>query len=185
MTLRLKNRFLISSIAFIMLLLALLVLLDVPAMREIRLIANQVDEERVRLEKLYIRGQLQKNVQNNLKKIQDRIGFLDELMLQENQELQYITTLEQLATEENVALAINIGTADRVPEQLFSTLAFSFELNGRWENMLKWIARVEGLHYYTNIEAITVAIREDEDGKALRPGKMSIAAKTFWLIPSL
>ena len=63
--LTLKNRFQISAGVFIILLAAISILIVWPALREIQLIKTQVYEERVRLEKLYVRGQLQKQVRAN------------------------------------------------------------------------------------------------------------------------
>ncbi len=183
MVIRVKNRFFVSSIAFILLLLSLLLLIDIPALREIRLIAQQVDEERVRLEKLYVRGQLQKNVQNNLNKIRETVGFLDKTMLPEGQELQYITTLEQLASDANIDLTIAIGESTRLPQQTYSLLDFTFELAGTWEDMMYWIQNIETLDYYTNIEAITIAVREDEKNNNIRAGKLTLSAETYWIIP--
>ncbi|MDP1709818.1 MAG: hypothetical protein Q8L21_02940 [Candidatus Komeilibacteria bacterium] len=178
----LKNKFLLSTTAFGTLLLAVLVLVALPAFSEIRLINTQVYEERVRLEKLYLRGQLQKKVRANYAKIKDEIPFLDDIILKENQELQYITALEQAASEANIDLKINIGASKRLPNQLFSTLSLNFELNGSWTNILRWLARLEAIPYYTDIKEIAVAVHEQkENGPAM--ATCTIAADTFWLLP--
>jgi hypothetical protein len=174
----------ISTISFGLLLVALIALVIVPAFKEIRPINKQVLEERIRLEKLYLRGQLQRTVKITYDKVADDLPILDEMMLTEGQELQYITSLENMATQENVGLSINVGESKRVPEQKFSVLPFTFEVQGQWESILKWISKVENLHLYTNIIQGTIAVRDDPDNPEKERGAtMTFTSDTFWQIP--
>lgn len=177
-----KNRFLVSALVFAVLLVGIILLIGWPALQEIRLIRTQVYEERVRLEKLYVRGQLQKKVRDNYAKIQDEISFLDNILLKENQELQYITAVEQAAVEQNVGLKINIGESKRAPESPLSTLAVNFELNGRWTDILRTLERLEAIPYYTNIKETSVAVHEPQPGTPAT-ATVSISADTYWLLP--
>ncbi len=177
-----KNRFQISAAVFIILLAAILILIVWPALAEIRLINRQVYEERVRLEKLYVRGQLQKKVRENFAKIQNQTPWLDNVLLKENQELQYITALENAATEQAVELKINIGESKRLPNQLFSVLGVSFELTGDYPNILRWISAIETIPYYTNIRESAVAMHDAKDNLPER-ATVNISAETYWLLP--
>lgn len=181
----LKNRFLVSTLVFGLALAAVAALVVWPALREISLIRAQVYDERVRLEKLYVRGQLQKKVRDNFNRIKDDTKFLDEIWLREREELPYITALEQAAAEQAVALKIDIGEAKRVPQQLFSTLVFNFEITGEWTALLGWLDAVEAMPYYTNLKEIAVAVHDgdkSEPAKA-RVATVNISADTYWLLP--
>lgn len=177
-----KNRFQISAGIFIILLAAVSVLIVWPSLQEIRLINRQVYEERIRLEKLYVRGQLQKKVRANYGKIEDQTHFLDDILLKENQELQYITALENAASANNVELKINIGESKRLPNQLFSVLAVSFELNGSYPDILAWLAALETMLYYTNINETAIAVHPPQEGEA-PSATANISAETYWLLP--
>lgn len=182
LNLTLKNRFQISAAIFIVLLAAVSILIVWPSLAEITLIKNQVYEERVRLEKLYVRGQLQKKVRANYAKIEDQTKFLDTIFLKENQELRYITALENQANDHQVELKINIGESKRLPNQLFSILAVSFELKGRYPDILQWLASLEALPYYTNIKETALAVHPSEAGGA-PSATANISAETYWLLP--
>ncbi len=177
-----KNRLLISSALFIFLLALVVVFLVAPALAEIRLINRQVYEERVRLEKLYVRGQLQKKVRDTFNNVKDELKFLDSILLKENQELQYITALERSAALSGVALEISIGAAKRVPDQTFSTLRLNFEVSGEWTGIMNWLDRVEALPYYTNIRDLAVAVREGKEDSGNRAATVTVGADTYWLI---
>lgn len=177
-----KNRFQISAAIFIVLLAAVSVLIVWPSLQEIRLINRQVYEERVRLEKLYVRGQLQKKVRANYAKIEGETRFLDDILLKENQELQYITALESAANANNVELKINIGESKRLPNQLFSALGISFELTGSYPDILAWIAALETMPYYTNINETAIAVHPPKDG-GQAAATANINAETYWLLP--
>ncbi|MBI2050725.1 MAG: type 4a pilus biogenesis protein PilO [Parcubacteria group bacterium] len=180
----LKNRFMISTIAFALLLVALAALIIFPSYREIKVINQQVLEERMRLEKLYTQGQLQKAVQQNYESIKQEIGFLDEVMLAEREELAYITAVERVAEEAGVELDLAIGDAKRVPDQRFSELGFTLTARGDWEQLVRFVGRLESLPYYTNISEMTTSARENEPG-ASRHAAMTIGAATYWRIPSI
>lgn len=182
MNLTFKNRFQISAAVFIILLVGILILIVWPALREIRLINQQVYDERVRLEKLYVRGQLQKKVRENFVKIKDQTQWLDNALLKENQELQYITALENAAAARAVELKINIGESKRLPNQLFSILGVSFELTGDYPNILRWISAIETIPYYTNIRESAVAMHGPKDNLPAR-ATVNISADTYWLLP--
>ena len=177
-----KNRFQISAAIFVILLAAISVLIIWPSLAEIRLIKTQVFDERVRLEKLYVRGQLQKKVRDNYGKIKDQTQFLDGILLKENQELPYITAVENAANANNIALKINIGASKRLPNQLFSVLEVNFELTGSYPDIMRWIAAVETMPYYTNINEAVVAVRPPLAG-AGAAATANISAETYWLLP--
>jgi len=178
----LENRFLVSTISFGLLLIALIVLIIIPSLTEIRIINKQVLEERVRLEKLYTKGQLQKNVKIDYEKVKDDLPFLDEVILKESQELQYITAIEHISTEENLEMEISIGESKRAAEQKFSTLEFSFIIKGEWPSIIRWIEKVEELHLYTNIKEVSIAVRENENENEPRQATLTMSADTFWRI---
>ena len=180
----LKNRMLVSAGLFCLALLAIVLLLIIPSLREIELINRQVYDERVRLEKLYVRGQLQKKVRENYAKIRDNVKFLDEIFLHEHQELQYIGALEQAAASDGVTLKIDIGEAKRTPQQLLSTLKFNFEIKGDWPAIMRWLDTVENIPYYTDIKEVAIAVRAGDKNQPApeRAATVNIAAETYWLV---
>ncbi len=181
----LKNRFMISTIAFALLLVALVVLVIVPSFSEIRLINEQVIEERRRLEELYTRGQVQKTVQENYNAVKDDAAFLNGILLKENQELQYLEAVEALADGAGIRLDVAVGPQKRVPEQRYSELSFTFTASGDWEAFLRFLDRLESLPYYTNVGEVTVAVRTDEQNRQARSANVTVSATTYWRIPSL
>ena len=180
----LKSHFLVAAIIFGLLLAAVTVLIILPSFREIRLIRQQVLDERVRLEKLYLKGQLQRKVRENYERIQPRTAWLDNILLKENQELQYITALENLAERVGLRLKITVGESERLPSAPLSRLQFVLALEGRWPQIVRFLANVEDLPYYTHVLEITAAkqatIGEETAGSQTAA---TVTLATFWLIP--
>jgi len=177
----LKSRSFISAIIFGLLALIIVVLVAYPALREIRLINRQVYDERVRLERLYLKGQLQKKVRENYARIEGGIGFLDEIMLTENNELPYITAVEQAANDAGVELKINVGERKRKPNEPLSNLGFNLEIKGGWANAARFLENLEKLPFYSNIQESTFAVRQEKDSPS-RVVSASLAVDTFWII---
>lgn len=180
----LKNHFLIASVIFGLLLFAVTVLLIIPSFREIRLIKRQVFDERVRLEKLYLKGQLQRKVRENYQRILPQTAWLDNILLKENQELQYITALEHLAERHGLQLKIDAGASEPAADPGLSKLNFVLTLSGRWPQVVRFLAGIEDLPYYTHVLEITAAERETlSEDSTLSLTTATIALATFWQKP--
>jgi len=180
----LKNRYTISSIAFGLILVALIVLLVIPAVKEISVINAQVYEERARLEMLYTKGQVKKEVHKKYSSIEANAGFLDNIFEQESHELEYISKIEQIAEANNISIAMATGARKRTPQQRFSELEFTFTLTGDWENILSWIEKVENMPVYTNMREITVSTHADKNNENIRQATAVISAATYWNLPN-
>ena len=172
-----KNHFLVTSISFGAALLLILFFIIFPSLKEINKINNEVFQERSRLETLYAKGQLQKKVLSKYNEIKDDALFLDEIVLKENQELQYITTLENLAETTEVNLDITIAPAKENFSPKLSALSFSFVVTGNWQNLLRWLDELEKLPYYTHISEVNVVGQSNNENNT----SLKIKAKTFWL----
>lgn len=177
-----KNRFLVSASSFLLLLIAVIILIVIPSISEIRLIKNQVNEERERLEKLYTKGQIRRYVQKNFENIKNDAEFLDNVILKENQELEYITSIESLAEKNNISITMTTGEPQKKSEQSFSELEFIFSVSGSWKNIIKWIEDVELLPYYTNMSEISITTNNQQEQNNRRVANATIKATTYWLI---
>lgn len=180
----LKSHFLVVTIIFALLLLGVIFLIILPSAREISSIRKQVLEERVRLEKLYVRGQLQKKVRENYNSIIESADWLDNILLKENQELQYITALESIAEKNGIKLKINVGESVKIDALPFSALNLSLDLTGRWPKIVLFLNDLENLPYYTNIKEIVFARQQGFSSEPVN-GTVSatVSAQTLWLIP--
>lgn len=179
----LKSHFLIASAVFALLLAILVFLVILPSLAEIRHIRRQVYEERIRLEKLYVRGQLQKKVRANYNRVKESAAWLDNILLKENQELQYITALESAAEKTGVGLKITVGEQSRLSGQPLSVLGFTFNLAGSWPKIVSFLAALENMPYYTNVLEVIAARREQSGPEAAVGATATVTAQTFWLVP--
>lgn len=182
----LKSHFLIASAVFGLLLAALVFTVIIPSIAEIRQIRQQVYEERVRLEKLFVRGQLQKKVRENYNRIKETAGWLDNILLKENQELQYITALESAADKIGLELKIVVDEQSRLSGQPLSVLGFTFNLSGSWPKIVSFLAALENMPYYTNVLEVVAARRQisgQSGEQSAAPAAATVTAQTFWLAP--
>lgn len=179
----LKSHFLIASAVFTLLLAGLVFLVILPSVGEIRRIRKQIYEERVRLEKLYVRGQLQKKVRENYNRIKESSAWLDNILLKENQELQYITALESAADKAGVGLKITVGEQARLSDFPLSALGFTFNLEGAWPRIVAFLSALENMPYYTNVSEMTAVRRQTEGDEQAAVVAATITVQTFWLAP--
>jgi len=178
-----KNRFLTSVICFTLLLLSISILIIGPSVLEIRLINSQVYEERERLEKLYTKGQIKREIQKKFESIKNEVDFLDKIILKENKELEYITAVENIAEKNGIKISMTTSPKSKTQNQDFSELEFVFTINGTWQQIIKWLSDIESLPYYTNIKDSTFMVSsKGEKDSGQRQMAASIKASTYWLI---
>ncbi len=124
---------------------------------KIKKLSQTIFEQRVRLEKLYNQGQLLKKAREDLKQVSSKIEILDKSFVIKNEELKFITTLEELAAknklEQNIALNFS---QQRNLKPGFNAVPFQLTLRGNFLNILKYLAETEKMDYYFNIESLSL-----------------------------
>jgi len=126
-----------------------------PTVRDIKKINGDVLAERIDLEKKYLRGQLLKTTIANFEKIKPQEDKLNEIYIGQNEELRFITALENIANryglEQDIQLAENADGATAI----YEPLALEINTQGEYINILQYLKDIERLNFYFNISKIT------------------------------
>lgn len=137
-------------------LVLLIVLVIYPVVSSILSLNDQIQEERVDLEKKYIRGQLLKQTQDDLLGIEKEIDRVHGITLKSGNELDLIQTLERIAQLHNMKQEISM---DGLPEHFDKTIALPtrIELEGTFDELLGYLIELESLSFYVNIDGINIS----------------------------
>lgn len=132
--------------------LILLGFIAYPSIREIMNLSDRIYQERVDLEKLYRKGQILKQTLKDYQTIKPTLNQFTNIYVIPGNELDFITHLEKVATEQKVNQDITLGLADKKPK--VNKLPIQLHIDSSLANFVKYLTGLEQLDYYLNIETL-------------------------------
>lgn len=159
--------------------LVLLAFVTYPSVLEIKSLNAIIDAERVELEAQYLRGRSLKQTLKTYQDVKQNIGSLNRVYLTRGQELDFITALEHVADSTHVEEQIKLNSPADGQNQ--SALPIQLTLAGDLTNIIRYLAAVEALDYYVNIDTIRLGLPSYTGIGASSTGKLSalLTATTF------
>ncbi len=171
----LRKKIFLSLMVFLIIILILLVFIVIPTIRDIKNMSQEIEEQRLDLEKKYIKGQSLKQLAENLKKIEPELVNLDQIFINQNRELEFITTLEEIAARNNINQKINLGAINPAGSESFKKTTIQLFTSGSFNDQINYLLNLEALNYYVNINSLELS-----PGGQLGGINMMIGAETFW-----
>jgi len=175
--LTLKNKIIASLIGLALVILSLLYFIVIPTTREIKIMGNDIEAQRVDLEKKYIKGQSLKQLTENLKKIEPKLELLDKVFVIKNHELEFITTLENQANKNQISQKINLSPPQATENPGLEKISLQLYAKGEFIKQLKYLMDLESLNYYINIKSLELLYSPAEAPAAAgdKPGDITIS----------
>lgn len=175
----LKNKITASLIGFFVVISALIYFILWPTVKEIKAMGNGIKAEREDLEKKYIKGQSLKQLTENLKKIEPQLKLLDQIFINKNRELEFITSLENEANKSQVSQKINLSAPQPEKNQNFKKTSLELNTKGNFIKQLKYLSSLEHLSYYINVKLLELSPASgDEQTKTGNQGLPAAAEET-------
>jgi len=181
----LKNKITVSLIGFFLVILSLIYFIVIPTIKEIRVMGDAIEVQREDLEKKYIKGQSLKRLTENLNKIEPKLELLNQIFINKNRELEFITSLENKAGKNQINQKINLSAPQKAENQNFQKTDLQISTKGVFNKQLQYLMDLESLGYYINVKLLELSLADD-NGKAASstPEKtnlnMYLGADTYW-----
>ena len=152
-----KKIFPITIGTIVLLFFAIIAFIIYPNVRDIISINNKTRNERMELEKKLAQGLNIGQIKKDLVEIQSSLGGLDDILIKQTQELEFVTKIEAIAAADGVSLNINSDfTGQKIGDRL-KQIPLQINVSGNYNNMIKFLADIETLPYYYNINLITAS----------------------------
>lgn len=150
-TINFKKKITINIVLLFVFISALIFYLIIPSISNINKMGVEIDALIKDLDNKYYKGQSIEKLDENLKKIEPELENLNKILVSESSEIKFITDLEEVADENNVAQQINFKKADeknkeKIPIQLTS--------QGDFLNQINYLEDLERLDYYINVSSL-------------------------------
>lgn len=184
----------INLLALSVLVIALVVyFLAIPFADQIKKSKKTIVAEKIKLERQLIRQKNSAEIEKTINQVKNDIKIIEDSYINKNNQLEFITTLEGIASANKVEQNINltqIGNKDKKSSYIESPLVL--ELSGRHDNLIKYLLDIEALNYYINIHSFEIfagqniatngAISDalNDNNKKNDNLRMRLTATTYW-----
>lgn len=176
----------ITVAAFLVLIAGLIYFIIIPSINNIHEMGAKINDLRLDLEDKYQKGQSLKQLNKNLAIIEEKINYLDNALLPSGKELEFISAMENLAEEKKVNIKVTLGDVKKYKKYNFSVMPVNFSAEGSYQNLYNFIAALESLDYYLNIQQLEINAnnKSDFNSSELTNNKAgitaSISANSYW-----
>lgn len=185
-----KKRIFIVPAVFILFVTGLIYFIVLPAMKDIKEIGAQIESQRTDLDKKYYKSKNAKQSTKSLKAIEGDVEKLDRVFIGKNQELAFITALEETANKNNINQNINLDLSSGAKNNKYDKIPLKLTTQGNFINQFNYLRDLERLNYYLNIKSLDLSagggasayppldkIINYDSGANI---KMVILADTYW-----
>ncbi len=185
-----------ANIALRLVIIAALVFFAImPAAANIKTIRNNIIAKKIELDKSNTQSQTYSKLAQTLEEISPKLELLDNVFINRNRELEFITTLEGIAQENHVTQTIKLGDPVKDGANTYTKVPLSLTLSGSDTDTFNYVVGLENLVYYININSINIQAKSINprtpaapNQSTLNPGgtsasaavDMYISADTFW-----
>lgn len=119
---------------------------------QIKTTSQYIHQQQLILEKKLQMGQNIKEISKQYKQILAEMDLINNIFVVKGEELEFITTLEKIASDNNLELRIDMSEPDSE-----DSIQLSLVLSGEYNSILLFIEKLESIPTYYNIEEITIA----------------------------
>lgn len=127
-----------------------------PTIADINEIKNAVLLERIDLEKKYLRGQLLNKALEDFEIRKNEKENLLGVFIAEGEELEFVTSLEKIAEDNNVIQKLSLDNSQAVANQPYKTSILSVVSQGNFTDILNYLEDIKKLKYYYNINQMEI-----------------------------
>jgi Tfp pilus assembly protein PilO len=177
----------IAVIGFLVIIFIIFHFFIAPTLNDIKKLSNDIIFQKIDLENKLINEKKLISLNEKILKIEPQLEKLDQIYINKNRDLEFITTMEGMAEKNSMNQKIIFDPSTGVVEQDYKKVLLNFELNGNYFNFLKYLNDLETLPYYINIFNIEASIgnsnlnqANDHAFNSKNNINIVMSANTFW-----
>jgi Tfp pilus assembly protein PilO len=180
-------------------LMAIFFLAIKPSLNGINRLRQEIINNKKEVERGLQESQNLIKMKEKVNQIEPQINYLDSIFINQNRELEFITTLEEMASHHQVDQKISLTPPDKSQDSAFKKIPVLLTVSGKYESVMNYLISLETMNYYFNIKTIDLSAasasadlfsdgapapgRTHADGAQPKTGKsvaITINADTYW-----
>jgi len=180
----LRKRITLSVVGFFIFIFAVVYFVIFPSIRDIKNIKNEIESQRLELERRYVKGQSLRKMKEKLERAQEKIHVLDQVFIGQDAGLEFITALEGAAGKNGVNQKINLLSQAPVDNGFYKIVPLQLSSQGEISRQMSYLVSLETLNYYVNIKSLELSSgsRFAPTGEAESAANVNlfVVADTYW-----
>jgi len=180
----LRKRIAISIVGFFIFIFLIIYFVIFPSVRDIKNIKNEIESQRLELERKYVKGQSLRKMTEKLERAQEKIHVLDQVFIGPDAGLEFITALEGAAGKNGVNQKINLLSQAPVDNGFYKIVPLQLSSQGEISRQMSYLVSLETLNYYVNIKSLELSSgsRFAPTGEAESAANVNlfVVADTYW-----
>lgn len=179
-----KKRIFFEAFVFTLLVLMIIFIVIKPFVAGIKETKAEIGNYQLELEREYLRARNIKELSAKMKTVEKKAEELNRVFINENKSLEFITTLEKIAVQNNISQKINLLDASAIEGGIYEEAPIQLSTQGSFKNQMGYLTDLETLSYYININTLDIKSSgqsaPDEAGAVEPSISMFIAGDTYW-----
>lgn len=144
------------SIICLLIIIGVAYLIIWPTLNDIKQLRANIITQKIDLEKKIVREKNMNILSEKLKKIEPQLKKFNQIFINQNRELEFITTIEGIAGKNQITQKINLNPASAQNEQIYKKIPLTLDAQGKFQNLMKYLTNLETLNYYINIKSLEI-----------------------------
>ena len=182
-----KQKIIYLSAVFIALSGIIIYFVLLPAINDIKKLRAEIINQKVDLEKKLSQEKNMTKLSDKIKKIEPQIDILENIYINKNRQLEFITVLEGIADKQQVAQKIVLNPENETKELNYYKTPLSIVVQGTYNNLINYLINLENINYYINIYSLSLNSSGQSGRTSHPPGGeaeqnlvLRISAYTYW-----
>ncbi|MEI7497865.1 MAG: hypothetical protein WCK11_01105 [Candidatus Falkowbacteria bacterium] len=143
-----KKRVIITNLVIFILVCGGSYAIITPCMADISKIKNEILGQYTAMEKKYQSAMKSRNTIETIKKIEPQIATIDQMFIPKNEQLQFITSLENSAASSSLKAVISLKSDSKANSD---KVLFSITSEGVYRQQIKFLRHLEKMNYQINV----------------------------------
>lgn len=180
--LNIRKKIIIISFLLPLAILIITIFIIYPTVNDINKMKSDIETQLIDLEVKYQKGQNLKKLMENLEIIEPKLESLNKIYINSDKVLEFITSLEEVSSNNNITQKINLSTANSIEENNYKKIPLQIYTMGKFNDQLKYLSSLESLNYYINIKNMEISAQSSANNQEIDNGNINLIffADTFW-----
>ena len=152
-----KQLIVYTIILFVIALFAFAYFIFLPKTKKIKELRVNIANTKISINKNIEEDKNLSTQQSKLKEIENRLTMLDKVFVERTKELEFITTLESVASKNNVSQDIDLNSLSKESNAYFESLPLSISVKGKFSDITKYLLELNAINYYLNITELSLS----------------------------
>lgn len=153
----------------------------VPTVNDIESLRASIISQKLDLEKKLAQNNNMVKLSEKLKIIEPELDALDSIFINKNRELEFITTLEGVASRYNLSQSLKLSFDKQEIIQGHKKIPVNLEVSGTLNDVAGYLRELEKLNYYINPVNLQLSARDNNEAVNSNPRvSLSFNANTYW-----